>query len=202
MIGDKSNDWIGKASCFITFILAIVILCISAFVFHDRNILNYISIFLTALIPLILILLNKKFKWSLPNYIVVLICVHLICSIDLGTVLHFYDKIKWWDLAVHGLFGFIGSSLLYQLIRHFVSRKVTAILFLSIFLMTVGLAGLWEIWEFLVGTITNEDVMRVQESIEAGHSPLFDTMTDMLITMVGVLIFDGVFLFSQYIKKK
>ncbi len=193
---------IGKLSCCINLIFAIVVLCLSIFVFHDKSIATYISIVVTSLIPFIIIWLSKRLGWYLPNYILVLICVHIICSVDLGSVFHFYDKINWWDLAVHGLFGFIGCSFIYYLSCHFINQKINFFMFFSFFLMTVGLAGLWEIWEFIVSTITKEDVMRVQESIEAGHSPLFDTITDMLITMVGILIFDTTLFYRKYIKKQ
>ena len=55
--------------------------------------------------------------------------------------------------------------------------------------MTMGLAGLWEIWEFVAGSITGEDPQNILGSVAAGHSPVFDTMTDMIITMAGVGVF-------------
>lgn len=135
------------------------------------------------------VLLDEKFGLHLPPAVTALVCAHIIMAIDLGTALGFYDMLWWWDLLAHGLFGFLCSVVVLCLYMKFDARRPRTFELCIILFVTLGVAALWELYEFAAGGILGEDMQKVQESVNAGLSPLFDTMTDIAIAMVGTLIF-------------
>lgn len=147
------------------------------------------TIFIGVLYVFALTALNKKFKLGIPLFAVSAVCLHLVLSIDCGTVLGFYDLFSWWDLMSHGMFGLVYCVVLLYLYRRFHGKSPNLFGLVSIFLMLMGLAALWEVFEFTAGAILNIDMQCVEEAIAAGQSPVIDTMTDIIIAIAGSAIF-------------
>ncbi|MDE6655767.1 MAG: hypothetical protein K2J85_02115, partial [Anaeroplasmataceae bacterium] len=144
-------------------------------------------------VPIILFLLqglNMTNKISIPILFHYLLLLHLILALILGSGFNFYDKIACWDMILHGYFGFIFSVLVCILLLNYNGEKINSFLFfILIFFVTMGAASLWEIYEFVMDTLLDGDAQRIQESISQGHTPVYDTMMDMIVAILGITVF-------------
>lgn len=152
--------------------------------------LSYLKITVCAFLPLIFPLLEKIIDTPLSVPLNLLLCSHIVFSVYLGTGAGFYSFISWWDLFLHGYFGVVGAFF----IDYFLSLTggenlgVGARYFI-IFLSVMGFAGLWEVFEFTTDIIFSQDAQGVISAIKNGTSPIKDTMTDIIITALGFLVF-------------
>ena len=91
---------------------------------------------------------------------------------------------------MHGYFGFVGATALYVLLLKWNGEALKRFGFLVlIFLGTMGCAAIWEMFEFTADTLLGCDAQRVQESFLLGVSPVKDTMTDIIVAVLGVVVF-------------
>jgi len=128
-------------------------------------------------------LIERRLRVPLPVEFTLLTCIILFASFVLGEVRDFYERIWWWDLALHGLsamlMGFIGFLTVY--VFHMTHRlkikphHVAAFTFG--FAVTIG--TLWEIFEFLMDWYVGTNMQK---------SGLVDTMTDLIINAFGALV--------------
>ncbi|MDE5545858.1 MAG: hypothetical protein K2I88_00180 [Anaeroplasmataceae bacterium] len=102
----------------------------------------------------------------------------------------YYDEFACWDMILHGYFGFVCSVFVFIILLNYGCEKMKPILFFAIiFFVTMGTAGLWEIYEFIMDRLLDGDAQRVQESIAQGYTPVYDTMMDMIIAIAGIVGF-------------
>jgi hypothetical protein len=128
-------------------------------------------------------MIERRLRVVLPVEFTLLTCIILFASFVLGEVRDFYERIWWWDLALHGLsamlMGFIGFLTVY--VFHMTHRlevkphHVAAFTFG--FAVTIG--TLWEIFEFLMDWYVGTNMQK---------SGLVDTMTDLIINAFGALV--------------
>jgi len=101
----------------------------------------------------------------------------------LGEVSDFYERIWWWDLALHGtsamLMGFIGFLTVYvfHMTHRLEVKPFHVAAFTFGFAVTIG--TLWEIFEFLMDWFVGTNMQK---------SGLVDTMTDLIINAFGALV--------------
>lgn len=167
------------------------------------NIIMCFQMFGAALIPFLFpiytIISKKRFPILLPCICVVFIFL----ASDLGSAMGFYDKIHCWDLIMHGIFGFICSLVVFILLLRWNGKKLNPIGFLVIiFVFTMGVAALWEVFEYLADSITGGDAQRILESISLGKSPVADTMEDIMIAMVGCTLFYITLIIDKFLNYK
>ncbi|MDD6302287.1 MAG: hypothetical protein PUA56_03130 [Bacillales bacterium] len=165
---------------------------IEYFIFFNEplGITIILELIVSILVPLSFPLINLYLKERIPFSIQCLICSHLYFAIHLGTCLGFYVLISWWDLFLHGLFGFIATAILYIYIPKINKYPISPLLLgIIIFLSIMGLAALWEVFEYLSDLILGGDTQKVIESINNGKSPVADTIEDIMITPIGLCIF-------------
>lgn len=186
----------------ITVAIGIITLVLYALFSPKKTIVTYLMIPGITVIPFILIFLNRKLKLGVPSALFPLICLHFIWSVHVGTAMGMYKVLPWWDLLVHGYFGLLGCAVVYYMFINFEGKKPGPINYISIFIIVVGLAGLWEIFEFTCDLIFHNDVQNVQSAIARGGNPMADTMTDILIAMLGALIFYAILLVRHIIEVK
>ena len=128
-------------------------------------------------------MIEKRLRVPLPVEFTLLTCIILFASFVLGEVRDFYERIWWWDLALHGmsamLMGFIGFLAVYVFhMTHRIEIKPFHIAAFTFgFAVTIG--TLWEIFEFLMDWYVGTNMQK---------SGLVDTMTDLIINAFGALI--------------
>lgn len=162
----------------------------------------YLAIAFIVLVPFAFLAIDKLGKFNFPFYLYALTCVHVVFAVDLGTTLGFYGKISWWDLFVHGYFGFLGCAVFYYLYLRFEKTPPKPIHYIVFLLLTVSIAGFWEMYEYVADLFLHNDMQAVQSALDKGLSPVADTITDMMIAIPGALLFELSLLLSRLFKKK
>ena len=107
-----------------------------------------------------------------PSFVAVLV-VFVGGTLVLGEVFDFYERLWWWDLAMHGTsaigFGLIGFVLVFMMFQgdRFAAPPLAVAFYAFCFAMTIG--TLWEVFEFAMDTLFGFNMQK---------SGLRDTMGD------------------------
>lgn len=155
--------------------------------------------------------LQKKFSFSIPNFLAILYYIFLYCAIYLGEVHSFYYRIPFWDDILHGFsacmlatFGFLLVELLNE--NENVRLNLSPVfvsLFAFCFALSIGV--LWEMYEFLGDELLglNMQKFRLEDGSQlVGHAALRDTMKDLIIDGAGSLLIAILGLVSNIKRKK
>ena len=175
-------------------IISIICVILQPVLFNKINILIIFQLFGCALLTFIIPIISKYIKLTLPWQLNFLICTHILLSMCLGNSLRFYSLIPWWDLLVHGMFGAICT---YGLMTFFHNDKITMMLLYN--LSTIGLGAIWEVFEYCADLLLGGDTQRIEESLQNGKLPQADTLEDIIITIVGSIIFSLFYFLIKYI---
>ena len=160
---------------------------------------QYLAMLLILKAP---IFLRKRFKVDVPAALSVVILLFAFSALVLGDGLDFYGRFTWWDSVLHGFSGVILSFVALWLIhvimagndKYIYFNKYFLVLFLVMF--SLGMGACWEIVEYtydsLSGTNTQQFMASTTGSIFGaedvplcGHAALRDTMTDLILDLVG-----------------
>lgn len=142
---------------------------------------------------------EKIFKFIMPTLLEEIIIVFIFCSQWLGSYFRFYDVFSWWDLLLHTASGFIISYcaiiILYVFDRERIFFKSENYRFIALFTFITSSASacIWEIFEFTSDTLLGTNTQ---------HGSLWDTMTDMIVCVIGGFIFSLVLYISGKKGKK
>lgn len=186
----SKNKYIQWMPLVATISISVISLIIYTLANADRSIIMYVQVMAAALVPAILPTISIVTKKEFPLTINVLIAIHIILASSLGSAMGFYSLFGCWDLIMHGYFGFIAAVTLYILIQKWSGDQLSHFGFMVlIFLGTMGGAAIWEMFEFTCDTLLGCDAQRVQESLSLGVSPVKDTMTDIIMAAVGIMVF-------------
>tara|TARA_R110000787_G_scaffold112500_3_gene221408 strand:- start:3277 stop:3930 length:654 start_codon:yes stop_codon:yes gene_type:complete len=139
--------------------------------------------FATLALSLLPPLLAARWSLTLPLPFLVATTLFFFASIFLGEAFDFYERLWWWDLALHasaavgfGLTGFLFVFMLFDGDR--LAAPPSAIAFITFCVaMTVG--AIWEVFEFMMDTSFGLNMQK---------SGLNDTMIDLILNAVGGLI--------------
>jgi uncharacterized membrane protein YjdF len=136
-------------------------------------------------------LLRRRLQVQIPSEIQILAIVFVFATLFLGEVQNYYERIWWWDLALHGtaglLLGLLGFLIVYALNE---SRDVQLKMrpsFVALFAFTFALAigSIWEIFEFAMDQIFG---LNMQKPMLGDPSGLTDTMWDLAVNFIGAAI--------------
>lgn len=164
--------------------------CIAYGVCGGSDVTMYLQLLASSLLPFAVPLYTLVTKQPLTAVLSVLAAVFVFCASFLGSGLEFYDKFLCWDWIMHGAFAFIASLAIFIFCVRGRSGKANVLgCVLIVLLATLGIAAIWEIWEYIADSITGADSQRVAESIALGKSPLADTMEDIMIAVAGSALF-------------
>ncbi len=177
----------------VTFVCAVITMILYAALIKGNSMIDYMAMIPTAFLPLLLLLYPAIFKKELPMCIGIAVSLNIILACYVGTALKFYIRWWWWDLFVHGYFGFICCGAAFYLLSDspHITLKPIFVLLLS-FAVMLCFSAIWEIIEYVFDLILHGDTQKVEESVAAGKSAVADTIEDMMIAFAGGLLFFAV----------
>ena len=200
MDNEKNLQWL---PLLITLCCAAVTLLIYILHVGQKDYVVYLQVISAALVPAILPIVSYATKENFPLFLNLLFSIHIVLAVDLGCAMSFYERFYWWDMLMHGCFGLIASMSFYILLLKWNGRNLKRFgFFVLIFLSTMGCAAIWEIFEFTCDQILDIDAQRVMESIAMGHTPVYDTMMDIIVSIAGIAVFYISLLIDSFCKSK
>ena len=128
-------------------------------------------------------LIERQLHVQLPVELTLANCLFLYGSYGLGEVSQFYARYPWWDLMLHSvsamIMGLIGFLLIYVFYMTKRIQMRPAYVAVATFCFAVTVGTLWEAFEFFMDYTFDFNMQK---------SGLVDTMTDLLINIVGAFV--------------
>jgi len=186
---------------FVMIALSIITICIYLISMNGNDGIKVLKIFIALFAALLIPLINVIFKIKVPIILNILVTFFCYVSLQLGSVLDFYGLIPYYDKFLHTTFGFTGALAVFIFLLYGNGRNLKSwCFFIIIMLCVVGIAGFWEIYEYVENIITNSNVQRWMPNMgEVGdmsvseffktYDPLWDTIWDIIVAAFGVVIF-------------
>ena len=168
-----------KHGALLTGIWTLLVLSAIGAGFEQRWALSFVALATLglAIAPLVL---ARRFEITLPVPFVVAITIFLVASVFMGEAFDFYERVWWWDIALHGssaigfgLVGFLFVLMMFEGDRY--AAPSWAICFMA-FTLAVAVGTLWEIFEY---AMDNAFGLNMQKS------GLDDTMGDLMVDVLG-----------------
>jgi uncharacterized membrane protein YjdF len=178
---------------------------------------QYLAMLLVLKLPSVL---RMRFKLEVPAMLSTVIVLFCFCALVLGDGLDFYGRFPWWDSVLHGFSGVLLSMIALWLIHIIMAGNDKAIYFnkyfLALFLVmfSLGMGACWEIIEYTYDSISGTNTQQFMASTTGslftaediplcGHAALRDTMTDLILDLVGSLLVAifGIFYHDKAIEK-
>lgn len=172
----------------IVFIIVALMVLDFGVVVAEGHWLSAVLILTIALLILFVTVFSDRLAVQIPAEFQVLALVFVFAALFLGEVRSYYDKIWWWDIALHStsglLMGILGFLLVYVLNA---SEKIAFSMtprFVAFFafMFAVAVGGLWEIFEFFMDSVF---ATNMQKAMLNDPSGLTDTMWDMIVNTLG-----------------
>lgn len=124
----------------------------------------------------------------LPAEFQIMAIVFVFASLFLGEVRRFYERVWWWDMALHimsglllGIVGFLLVYVLNENRRADIYMQPRFVAFFA-FLFAVAMGTFWEIFEFGMDELFG---MEMQKPMLGDTSGLSDTMWDLIVDALG-----------------
>lgn len=174
----------------ITLALQVIIAIGLVLEIYEQQWMNVAVVTGILLVTLLPALLARRLEIVIPPEFELLAIAFIFASIFLGETRDFYERIWWWDIALHatsgGLLGIFGFLLVYVLNANpridMDMRPGFVALFAFCFSLAVG--ALWEIFEFAMDRLAG---FHMQKPMLGDDSGLTDTMWDLIVDTVGAL---------------
>ncbi len=179
----ESTSWIDRVELAIATVLQVGILIVTVSAFVERQWLGGFSGTVVLLLTFAPAMIERRLKLTLPVEFTLITSVFLYASFALGEARDFYERIWWWDLALHGvsaltmgIIGFLGIYVFYMTNRIRIRPRWMATI---TFALAVSVGTLWEIFEYLADLWLGLGMQK---------SGLDDTMTDLMINAAGAAL--------------
>lgn len=179
-----------------------------------RNKSDYTLMLIQCLLGIVAMFLpgiiEKKFKFDIPNTMQIFYVIFLYCAIFLGEVRNYYYSFPHWDTLLHtfsgamlGALGFSVVSLMNDSEKWHLNLSPSFVAFFAFcFAVTLGVA--WEIYEFSFDGLLGLNMQKfaLEDGTELlGRIALQDTMKDLIVDSVGALFMSLVGFVSLKYKK-
>lgn len=179
----SADSWVDRVQLAIAAVLQVGILIVSVGAFFERQWLGAFSGIVVLLLSFTPAMIERRLKLTLPVEFTLLTCIILYASFALGEARDYYERIWWWDLAIHGLsamtMGIIGFLCIYVFYMTNRIRIVPGWIATITFALAISVGTLWEIFEYLADLWLGLNMQK---------SGLDDTMTDLMIDAAGAML--------------
>jgi len=155
---------------------------------------QWLSFFLILLIIFALlapVVFKNQLNVTVPAEFHISVVLFSFAALYLGEVQQFYQRLWWWDIALHatagllmGIIGFLMVYILNETERVRLNLTAGFIAFFA-FLFAIAIGTFWEIFEFSVDQIFG---MNMQKPMLGDPSGLTDTMWDVIVNAAGALL--------------
>ena len=146
------------------------------------------NLILICIIPITLgpLIIRKVLHYNMSETLKFFYFLFIMIALICGSVLEWYHSISWFDLFAHFLSGIISSIAALIILKQCKILQKENFLFSIIFMLcfTLAVASCWEFFEFGADKVLGGDAQWVQKT------GVDDTMTDMLIALLGNILFD------------
>ena len=208
---DKKKDHnpiIQKSVKIVTVILEILIVLtmiwsiVGLFTDENKDVrANQIFLSLMGLILLnIPAFISKKWRLYIPSNMQILAVVFIFAHFILGEIFRVYDYSLLFDKILHTTSGLAFAAVGFSLVNLLNESKNTHLelspFFVALFsfCFSMMIAGVWEIFEFTVDSISGANMQRWQiegdilQIENPGRYGLIDTMGDIIVCLIGSLV--------------
>lgn len=142
-------------------------------------------------ITLMPFVLGRQYQLQIPAEFQILTIIFVFSALFLGEIRRYYDRLWWWDIALHassglllGIFGFLLVYVLNENDRAQLSMRPRFVALFA-FLFAVAVGALWEIFEFMMDQLFGTNM---QKPMLGDDSGLTDTMFDLMVDVLGALL--------------
>lgn len=158
----------------------------------------YLQLLGGAVAPFVFPVWGVLTKKRVPPVLAVIVGCLVFFGIHLGKAANFYVYVPHYDKVLHTNFGLVGAALVYTLLVCWGGENLKpAGMIIIVVLAVLGLGAAWELVEYFCGMFFNEDPQNVWAAVDkilaAGGdkviNPLWDTMQDLLVTILGSCLF-------------
>lgn len=178
-----SESWIDRVELAIALVLQAGILAVTISAFIERQWLGGFAGSVVLLLSFAPAMIERRWKLALPVEFTLITSVFLYASFALGEARDFYERIWWWDLALHGLsaltIGVIGFLLIYVFYMTNRIQLRPGWMATITFALAVSVGTMWEIFEYLADLLLGLSMQK---------SGLDDTMSDLMIDATGAAL--------------
>ena len=166
----------------ITLILIAIIGSLYYVFIRDNNIVLILKDSSIILSISALYIVQKIFKIRINEYINLVYIIFIFMAHFLGVICELYNYIYWFDKFVHFLSGIVTSFVAIYLLIIFKKNKNMFFDLLFIIAITLMVASLWEVFEYLSSYYFGVDP---QKAVTTGVS---DTMGDIIVAFLGSIL--------------
>lgn len=146
------------------------------------------NLILLSIIPISIgpFLIKKILRYKMSETLTFFYYLFIFIALVLGSIRGLYQTVEWFDLLSHCLSGIIFSLTALIILKKYGLLQKDNILFVIIFniCFNLAIASFWEFFEFISDKILGGDTQWVK------LTGVDDTMTDMLIALLGASIFN------------
>ncbi len=162
-----------------------------------RQATSYLQLAIALVVPAIVPVFGIITKKPYPPALSIIFGVLVLLGLDFAKAFRFYSFFPEYDKVLHTVFGLVGSAIIYMFILRWGGDKMSDVgIMLLVFLGVMGLGAIWEMIEYYCSFIPGEDPQGVWGVIDAaissgerGLNPLYDTIEDLFVTVIGSFAF-------------